>query len=135
MASVRAEATIASMNQTEAAHGAVSSDARKWAMIAHLSALVGLLGNGIGFLLGPLAVWLIKRDDDPFVDDQGKEAVNFQITMLIAALISGLLILVLVGIFLLFVVMVLMIVFPIIAGIKANEGQRYRYPLTIRFIK
>ena len=53
----------------------------KWAMVCHLAALVGLLGNGIGFLLGPLVVWLFKNEDDPFIDEQGKEAVNFQITM------------------------------------------------------
>jgi len=50
-------------------------------MVCHLAALVGLLGNGIGFLLGPLVVWLFKKEDDPFIDEQGKEAVSFQIIM------------------------------------------------------
>jgi len=109
--------------------------ARQWAMICHLVALVGLLGNGIGFLLGPLVVWLVKRHDDPFIDEQGKEAVNFQITMLIAALVSGVLIFVLIGIPLLIVVAILTIVFPIIAAVKANQGEHYRYPLSIRMIK
>ena len=119
----------------EATDSGLSRDARKWAMICHIIALVGLLGNGIGFLVGPLVVWLIKREDDPFIDEQGKEAVNFQLTMLIAALASALLVLVVIGIVLLVVVGLLMVILPIIAAIQANEGTHYRYPLSIRFIK
>jgi len=110
-------------------------EARKWGMIVHLSALVGLLGNGIGFLLGPLAVWLMKRDDDPFVDANGKEAVNFQITMMLAAVVSAFLIIILVGFVLLAIIGIMAVVFPIIAGLKAKEGEVYRYPMTIRLIK
>jgi uncharacterized Tic20 family protein len=121
---------------TEAANtNVLPREACKWAMICHIVALVGLLGNGIGFLLGPLLAWLIKKDDHPFIDEQGKEAVNFQITMFIAAFLSALLVLVLIGILFLIVVGILMIVFPIIAAIRANEGEHYRYPLSIRFIK
>jgi uncharacterized Tic20 family protein len=112
-----------------------SPDARKWAMFCHLAALVGLLGNGIGFVLGPLIVWLVKREEDAFIDDQGKEAVNFQLTMFIAAIISGLLMLIVIGFLLIAIVAALMIIFPIIGATKANEGELYRYPLTIRFIK
>jgi uncharacterized Tic20 family protein len=104
-------------------------------MLCHLVALVGLLGNGVGFLLGPLVVWLLKREDDPFVDEQGKEAVNFQITMFIAALICAPFVLVLIGIPFLIVIGLMMTVFPIIGAIKANEGESYRYPLSFRFIK
>lgn len=107
-------------------------DARQWAAITHLSALVGLLGNGIGFLLAPLVIWLIKRNDHPFLDDQGKEAVNFQITMLLAALVGGALTVVLIGFVILIGVAILM---PIVAAMKASEGEAYRYPLTIRLIK
>ena len=103
-------------------------------MFCHIIALVGLLGNGIGFLLGPLILWMVKKEDDPFIDEQGKEAVNFQLTMLIALFVSALLVFVAIGILLLIVVGILMVVFPIIASLKANEGQHYRYPLTIRFI-
>ena len=106
-----------------------------WAMLCHLVALVGLLGNGVGFLLGPLVVWLLKREDDPFVDEQGKEAVNFQITMFIAALICAPFVLVLIGILFLIVIGLMMTIFPIIGAIKANEGESYRYPLSFRFIK
>lgn len=112
-----------------------SEESRRWAMITHLSALVGLLGNGIGFLLAPLVVWLIKKDSDPFVDDQGKEAVNFQLTMFIAAIIGILLSFVLIGIPLLIVIGLMAVIFPIVAAVKANDGHRYRYPLTIRFLK
>lgn len=115
--------------------GTPGPEARKWATVSHAIALVGLLANGIGFLLGPLIVWLVKRNDDPFIDEQGKEAVNFQITMLIAAAISGILTFVLIGIPLLIVVGLCMIVFPIIGAVKAGDGVHYRYPLSIRFLK
>jgi len=118
------------------ASGPISRDARKWAMICHIIALVGLLGNLIGFFVGPLLVWLIKKEDDPFIDEQGKEAVNFQLTMLMTMLVIALLCFVLIG-FLLVpivvpIVLVMMIVFPIIAAIKANDGEHYRYPLSFR---
>ncbi len=113
----------------------IPREARKWAMICHIVALVGLIGNGIGFLVAPLIVWLIKKEDHPFIDEQGKEAVNFQITMFIAGFVSVILILVLIGIFLLFLVLLAMIIFPIIAAVKANDGEHYRYPFALRFIK
>lgn len=114
---------------------ALPREARKWAMICHIIALVGLLGNGIGFLLGPLIVWLLKKEDHPFIDEQGKESVNFQITMIIIALVSLLLSLLLIGFVLLFAVGLVMVIFPIIGAIKTNEGEHYRYPFCIRFIK
>jgi uncharacterized Tic20 family protein len=113
----------------------IPREARQWAMICHIIALVGLLANGIGFLLGPLIVWLLKREEHPFIDEQGKEAVNFQITMFIAAFISALLIFVIVGIFLLIVIGLLMTILPIVGAIKANDGGHFRYPFAIRFIK
>ena len=109
-------------------------EARQWAMICHIVALTGLI-SGVGFVLGPLFVWLLKKEDDPFIDEQGKESVNFQITMCFAALIFGILTIVLIGIPLLILVGILMVVFPIIAAIKANDGEHYRYPLSIRLIK
>ena len=103
-------------------------------MITHLSALSGLL-TGIGFLLGPLIVWMLKKEEFPAVDEHGKEAVNFQITMLIGTFIGGLLSIILIGIPILIAVMIAAVVFPVIAGIKANEGKFYRYPFTLRLIK
>jgi uncharacterized Tic20 family protein len=123
------------MTQGTEPAGELDREVRKWAMLCHLSALVGLLGNGIGFVLGPLVVWLIKKEDHPFIDQQGKEALNFQITMLLAAFVSALLILVLIGIFLLVAVGILMVVLPIVGAVKANDGEPYRYPLAIRFLK
>ena len=120
---------------SETAGDTSAAEARKWATICHLSALSGLLGNGIGFVLGPLIVWILKREDDPFVDDQGKEALNFQITMFIAAIISAVLTLVVIGILFLIVIGLLMIIMPIVAAVKSSNGELYRYPLTIRFVK
>ena len=123
------------MTEGKIVESSIPREARKWAMICHVIALVGLLGNGIGFLLGPLIVWLLKREDHPFINEQGKEAVNFQITMIIAAGICGILTLVVIGLFLLFIVGLIMTILPIVAAVKANEGVDFRYPFAIRFIK
>jgi uncharacterized Tic20 family protein len=112
----------------------MNKDARTWAMVAHLSALVGLLG--VPTLLGPLVVWLIKKDQMAFVDDQGKEALNFHLTFLFAALACVPLIFCFgLGIVILIGLGIVALVFAIIAAVKANEGIPYRYPLTLRLIK
>ncbi len=110
------------------------AEARKWALVAHLSGLVGFL---IPFdsLIGPLLVWQLKKDADPFIDDQGKEALNFQITVAIAGLICVLLMVVLIGLLLIWVVIIGALVLMVIAAIKSNEGQAYRYPFIWRIIK
>ena len=105
-----------------------------WGMLCHLTAFSGFL-IPFGNVIGPLIIWLIKKDQMPFVDDQGKESLNFQITMLIAYIISGILMLVLIGFLLIVVVGIFDIVMLIIASIKASEGVQYRYPYTIRLIK
>jgi hypothetical protein len=110
------------------------SDARMWAMLTHLSALPGSFFV-IGSVIAPLIVWQIQKDKSAFVDYHGKEAVNFQITMAIAFAISFLLMLAIIGVFLIGVVGVVWLVFTIIAAVKANNGEYYRYPLTFRFIK
>ena len=109
--------------------------ARTWAMVCHLAALAGLAGVGFGHILGPLVVWLIKKNDSPFIDYHGKEAINFQISMTIYAIIAGILIIAVVGIFLLPLVILLNLIFLVVAAIRANNGEVYRYPLTLRFIK
>jgi len=112
-------------------------DARMWAMFCHLAGLAFLILPAIGSVIGPLIVWLIKKDQHPFVDEQGKEALNFQITMLIYGVVAGLLIFACIGALLLPAVAIVDIVLAIIAAIKANDGYHYRYPypLIIRFIK
>jgi uncharacterized Tic20 family protein len=112
----------------------ITSEAKNWAVICHLTGLLGLPVPVVGHVVGPLVVWLMKRDDHPFIDDQGKEAVNFQITMVFYELIAALSICIVIGIVLLPLVFLLDIIFVIIAAIKASSGEPYRYPLTIRLI-
>lgn len=114
---------------------APGKDARMWATICHLSGLAGLTVIPLVGLIAPLVIWLIKREDDPFIDDQGKEAVNFQITVAIAILASVPLWLICIGYVLTIAVWIADIVFCIIAAVKANTGLWYRYPLAIRLIK
>ncbi len=123
------------MTEYAEADPGLPKEVRNWGMACHIIALVGLFGNGIGFLVGPLIVWLVKREDHPFIDEQGKEAVNFQITMMLAVIVSIILSFVLIGIFFLLVLIVLEIVLPIVAAIRANNGEYYRYPFAIRLIK
>ena len=111
-----------------------SQEARQWAMFCHLSALLGIW-IPFGTLIGPLILWQMKRESDPFIDAQGKEALNFHITVAIAATISFFLILVVIGFFLLGLIAIAGLVLTIIAGVKANEGVPYRYPFTLRLIK
>ena len=119
--------------------GSPNAEERQWAMFAHLSAIVGAL-IGLSFL-GPLVVWLVKKETMPFVDDQGKEALNFNIMLLIVFAVLWALTFVTLGIGILltgplmFIVGVAALVLVIIAGIKANEGVAYRYPFSIRLIK
>lgn len=126
----------------ERADGADVVQQRQWAMFAHLSALLGaLLTAGWGCFVGPLVIWLVKKDTMPLVDDQAKEALNFNITVagvgVVLALISvmtfgiGLIIAIPVGIAL----FIAWLVLTIIAGMKANEGVAYRYPFALRLIK
>ncbi|MCY1297431.1 hypothetical protein D9M70_468700 [compost metagenome] len=111
-----------------------SQEARQWAMFCHFAAFFGLVFP-FGNLLGPLIVWQIKKDLDPFVDAQGKEALNFQITVSLAALVCFLLMLVVIGFLLLGLLGIAALVLTVIAGVKANEGQDYRYPFCWRLLK
>ena len=111
------------------------SEARMWAMIAHLAGFLGYFLPVIGSLIGPLIIWQLKKDLHPYVDEQGKEALNFQITVMIAAFVSMLVMLSVIGFVLMGIVVVGAIVLMIIAAIKANEGTPYRYPFCLRLIK
>ena len=111
-----------------------NKDERTWAMLCHLTALAGFV-IPFGNIIGPLVVWLIKREDYPLVEDQGKESLNFQITIMIAAVVCAILVVVLIGILLGLALLVFNLVMVIIATNRANNGERYRYPFAIRFIK
>ena len=115
-----------------------SKDARTWAMWCHLAGLAWLLWwivPVIGGVVGPLIVWQAKRDEYAFVDEQGKEALNFQISMLIYWIIAGFLCLGCIGFVLLPMVTVADVILAIVASIKAGNGQSYRYPLNMRLVK
>jgi uncharacterized Tic20 family protein len=106
-----------------------------WAMLCHLTGLSVYIGIPFGHIIAPLIIWLIKKDEFPFVDEQGKEALNFQISVTIYCIVAGLLCIILIGFVLLPVILVADIILIIIATVKTNKGESYRYPLTIRFIK
>lgn len=108
-------------------------DQRLWGMFTHLSALSGFI-TPFGNLIGPFLVWQIKKNTMPFVEDQGKEALNFQITVTIAAIIAWVLMFLLIGFVLLPLVGLAALVFIILAGLKANSGEAYRYPFALRLI-
>lgn len=107
--------------------GQPSSESKMLGMLAHLLGIMGFLG--------PLIIWLIKKDDDPYVDEHGKESLNFQITMMIAFFISGMSTIIFIGCITTPILVIADIILCIMAGMKANEGISYKYPLTIRFIK
>jgi len=113
----------------------VDKDSTTWGMLAHISAFAGVIGVPFGNVLGPLIVWLAKRDQSEFIDYHGKEALNFQISLTIYMFISAILVLIVVGILLLIAIAVVGLVLTIVAAIKANNGEYYEYPLTIRFLK
>lgn len=107
--------------------GEISSDDRLFAVFAHLGTIIG------GFLV-PLVIWLIKKDDSKFVDYHGKEALNFQITIFIGYVVGGILTILLIGVFVLFACWILSVVCAIMAALKANNGESYRYPVSWRII-
>jgi uncharacterized Tic20 family protein len=111
----------------------ISQEEKTWGMLAHLSSLATFI-IPFGNVLGPLVVWLVKKDTMPFVADQGKEALNFNITMALAAIVSCILMIVLIGFLLIAVVAVTWLVLTIMACIEANKGVAYRYPFTLRLI-
>ena len=112
-----------------------SSDVRLWNVLCHATALAGFFVPWAGHILGPLIVWLAKRNDSPEIDQHGKESLNFQISMLIYNVIAGVLCLVLIGFAILAILHILNLVLVIIASIQTSEGKFYRYPITIRLIK
>jgi uncharacterized protein len=126
-----------------ASPGELTSDAKMWAMFAHLSALVtGWFG--VSFL-GPLLIWILKKDESKFIDYHGKESLNFQLNMFIYLVAAGAIGSIvgavtcglgfILAIPLIAAIVIYSFVMPIIAGVKANSGEYYQYPATFRMIK
>ena len=111
----------------------LSSDEKMWAMFCHLSALAGFV-IPFGNIIAPLVIWILKKEEYPHVNDQGKEAINFQISMTIYIIASIILIVIVIGIPLLILLGLFELIVIVIASIKANEGEKYRYPFAIRFL-
>ena len=113
----------------------LSNDVKMWAMFCHLAALAMYLSIPFGNIIGPLIVWQIKKDEHLYIDEQGKAALNFQISIVIYLIASVLLMFVVIGFFLLVGLAIFNLVMIIINGIKANNGQPTNYPLSFKFIK
>ncbi len=127
----------------------IDQTSRGWSIAAHLSGLgIGLLTGAMLGFVGPLVVWLMRRDEDPFTEHHAKEALNFQLTVLVALIASVVLAIpaVIVGVLTLglglvafallaLVGLVLWFVLPIVGTVRAGNGEGYRYPVTIRFIR
>lgn len=125
---------------TETTSESLTSDDRTMGALAHLSSFGAVIAPGIGHILGPLIVWMVKRDSSEYAAEHAKEALNFQITITvttIVAVIGGLLTLgigFLAAIPLIIVIGLLDLVCTVIAALKAYDGQSYRYPMTLRWI-
>ncbi len=107
---------------------------RQWGMLTHLAALALFVGIPLGNIVGPLIIYLIKKDEYEFVADQGKEVLNFQITWTLILIASAVLILIGIGILMLIGFGIAWLVLVIVGTVAANNGQYYRYPLTIKFL-
>jgi uncharacterized Tic20 family protein len=112
----------------------VKRNEHTWGMLCHLAALAGYV-IPLGNIVGPLVVWLIKKDEYPFVDEQGKSSLNFQISMLIYEIVSIILSLILIGFIMLIALLIVNLVCVILAAVHANDGKSFRYPLSITFLR
>ena len=110
-------------------------DERMWGMLSHLCALVGFVGIPFGNILGPLVIWLLKKDEIPLVAKEGRESLNFQITITIFGVIAFVLCFAFVG-FLLVVPLVLAdVILVVMAAVKINNGEQFKYPFSFNLIK
>ena len=114
-----------------------SDDERNLAVISHLSGMAGILVGGLVGFLGPLIIYLMKKDSSVYIESQAKEALNFQITLLLISVGCVALLVVSCGFLfpVVFVPMILQFVFAIIAALAVRNGEHYRYPFNIRFLK
>src|SRR5262245_34310610 len=112
----------------------LTREERNWGMLSHLLALTGYVGIPFGNIAAPLIIYLMKKDESPFVAEQSRESLNFQISVGIYWLISAVLMVIFIGFLLFAAVWVAGVILTIIASVKAANGEVYRYPLTIRLI-
>jgi uncharacterized Tic20 family protein len=106
---------------------------RQWAMFAHIGTFSSMFVP-LGNIIAPIVIWQLKKNESPFVVEQAKESLNFQITLMIYAVISFLLVFIVIGFFFIFALVIFGLIIVIVAGVKANDGEHYRYPMSIRFI-
>ncbi len=106
----------------------------QYAMFIHLGGISWIIGIFLGNIIVPLILWQLKKDISPIIDKAGKDVLNFQISILIYLVGASLLTFIFIGFLIVPVLLIANIVFPIIAGLKANAGEEYPYPLTIKFI-
>ena len=110
-------------------------DACIWAMLSHLSGALVIFGVPLLHILGPLAIWLWKGKEYPFVADQGKEALNFQISMGLYGLVGWMLTIIWIGWLILGILILANLIFVILAASKTKRGETYRYPFNLRLIR
>jgi uncharacterized protein len=139
-------ACVADINAGKIMNSELGSEQRNWAMAAHLCGLLWLAGGtGLIFIpfgglvlftiLGPLIIWRTKGETMPFVAEQAKESLNFQITVFLLAVIFGVLALILIGFVLLWILGLVNLILVIIAAITVSGGKPYRYPFCLRLVK
>lgn len=123
------------MEDTDKKKGSMDQKQEKtWAIFCHLGALAGCI-MPLGNVIGPLVIWLVKKNESSLINDEGKESLNFQISWAIYFLVSLILTFVFIGFILLGALLIFNLVMIIMAAIKVSNGEKFSYPLTIRFIK
>lgn len=127
------EPDVSATESTDQAGSELSSDERTWGILVHASGFVGLV-LPLGNIIAPLLIWLVKREDSQFVDENGRNAVNFQISWSIYLFVSLLTIFVLIGLLLAPLVALGWLILVIVASVRASNEEVYEYPLTINFI-
>ena len=113
----------------------VEQEERLYATACHFAGLPIFAVFGMANLIAPLVIWLMKKETMPFVDAHGKESINFQLTLLIGYVISGMLVCVYIGVAMIAALAIVQIIFPLIAGISAFDGKPYKYPFCIRMVQ
>jgi len=126
------------MNTSDSPSGvpqALTPEDRTWGMLAHFAALAFLILPPIGGIIGPLVVWLAKREHSAFTAEAGKEALNFNITVVLGYAVCAIFAAIFIGFLLALALWLYWLVMTLVAGIKASEGVHYRYPIALRIVK